>query len=82
MHRSLRARLFGEDEVLLLAGRYLLRERIGTGGMGVEHRARDRELDRDVAIKLVVRANPRMIASPQALPRVEAWLARSRDSPG
>lgn len=37
----------------LFAGRYELTERIATGGMGVVWRARDRRLDRDVAIKLI-----------------------------
>src|SRR4051812_22393548 len=35
------------------AERYELGDRIGTGGMGVVHRALDRRLHRDVAIKLL-----------------------------
>ena len=37
----------------VLAGRYLLKERIGAGGMGVVYSALDRELRRPVAVKLL-----------------------------
>lgn len=37
----------------LLAGRYLLRDTLGSGGHGTVHRALDRVLDRPVAIKLL-----------------------------
>jgi serine/threonine protein kinase len=61
-------------------GRYELREEIGRGGMGVVHRARDRELQRDVALK-VLRAG----ADPGDLARRlhrEARVLASLEHPG
>jgi serine/threonine-protein kinase len=41
------------SDALAVAG-YELGEEIGHGGMGVVHRARDRELDREVAVKILL----------------------------
>ncbi|MFD2395650.1 hypothetical protein ACFSVJ_00105 [Prauserella oleivorans] len=40
-----------EDEGRLIAGRYRLQSRIGSGAMGVVWRAVDDRLDRTVAVK-------------------------------
>jgi len=55
--------------------RYLLLEKIGQGGMGVVYNAYDPQLDRRVALKLVLSANPDH-ASTQRLLREAQALAR------
>lgn len=42
-----------ETSIRLLAGRYRLHEQVGSGGMGVVHRATDTRLRRPVAVKRV-----------------------------
>ena len=61
-----------------LVGRYVIGEALGTGGMGVVYAARDPELDRDIAIKVLrpefARVHPdatkRIIREAQAMARL------------
>ncbi len=68
--------LFGARARLLL-GRYRVAHRLGTGGQGTVWVARDPELDRDVAIKLIhvsgrdaERAQARLLREARALARI------------
>src|SRR5687767_7765224 len=58
-----------------LAGRYDVLSSLGSGGMGEVYRARDRELDEEVALKVI---HPERTAHPAALERFrrEVKLAR------
>ncbi len=59
----------------VLAGRYEIEALIGSGGMGTVYRARDRELDERVALKMLSRA---LVSAPAMLARFrqEVKLAR------
>jgi serine/threonine protein kinase len=62
----------------VIAGRYAVEARAGAGGMGVVYRARDRETDRIVALKLL-RA---MADDPARRFAREAWLLSDLAHPG
>jgi predicted Ser/Thr protein kinase len=63
--------LYGEPAPVLAAGtklgRYVIGETLGMGGMGIVYAARDPELDRDVAIKVM---RPELARAPDAKRRI------------
>ena len=67
-------------ENTLLNGRYVLEKPLGSGGMAVIYQARDRMLERKVAIK-VLRENFSNDPDFQERFRQEAKAATSRESP-
>ncbi len=63
----------GPGEVL--AGRYEILKLLGEGGMGSVYRARDRELDREVAVKVI---KPELASNAQVLQRFKQELILAR----
>lgn len=59
----------------VLGERYEILQLLGEGGMGAVYKARDRELDRPVALKLI---RPEMASSPAILARFKQELLLSR----
>ncbi len=60
---------------ILLAGRYEILQLLGRGGMGAVYKARDKELDRFVALKLI---RPELARNPEMLGRFKQELILAR----
>lgn len=61
------------DSGTLIAGRYEILERVGRGGMGTVYRAKDRDLDQNVAVKFVA-----VGSHPQAVARFKSEIRLAR----
>src|SRR5215475_13182331 len=64
-----------ERGTLLASGRYEILQVLGQGGMGAVYKARDHELDRLIAIKVI---QPELVNSPAILKRFKQELILTR----
>ena len=62
-------------EGAVVAGRYRIERQIGVGGMGIVYRARDQQLDTDVALKVL---RPSLVGAPQPIDRLRRELLLAR----
>jgi eukaryotic-like serine/threonine-protein kinase len=73
---QVRASLFGGGQIPVRIGRFVLIDEIGSGGMGAVFSAYDPELDRKVAVKVIIDPSPtaqqraRLIREAQAMARL------------
>ena len=64
------------DQGSVLGGRYRIESRLGIGGMGAVYKARDLELDRDVALKVI---RPEFEADEEVLARFKQEIILARE---
>jgi eukaryotic-like serine/threonine-protein kinase len=71
----------GSQLVGQILGHYRIIEQIGAGGMGVDYRAQDEQLERDVAIKVlpVGALNDEVAPKRWPWPRVSMWNGSPAD---
>ncbi len=73
---NLQSKLFGRAQRVVMVGRYIIHERLGAGGGGTVYRAHDPQLDRPIAVKLLVSegrggsARARLVREAQSLAKL------------